>query len=452
MSHVLITRHSTWITEFQATFQRVHPQTTFTVKGEPYVCRIFLIIFLLPRLITFLTTLQRVPSQLHILDDTEAVIRVTMGGRRRQFEERRENCTRRWCAGTPVRRCAGVTVVPPVARLRRLRQCDGGWLCRYARVPVVPPVAPVRRCAGAPVGSRSTVYEFETCVRNPSCETRLAFWTNQSGQFYFRYLGTREQLADIFLKGTFTTIQLNSLMRLFDIHPPPWLNGDRSVSETFGSQFLSNVLTRCQPPTALSATSKVTLWRKAGRFVIWSTLRLGHPMPAQSWSSGGFANVSAWGNTAKPSVFFGTMRRRSQRFATGKLSRNKKRRDKRQKKDIHWSNEGELRRNTLQRHDHAAEKGDDASRDGAQVLTHPVHLQGLRRKPYGFIRWGRPLVRSILRAAQNGFVRCRGSVRINLVKKSSRKSIRVFRLNITFWWTNDLQTRTQSDIRLTENR
>ena len=46
-----------------------------------------------------------------------------------------------------------------------------------------------------------------------------------------RYLRTTEQLADMLIKCTFTTIQWKSVMSVFHLHPPPKLNVDRNFSE-----------------------------------------------------------------------------------------------------------------------------------------------------------------------------------------------------------------------------
>ena len=43
---------------------------------------------------------------------------------------------------------------------------------------------------------------------------------------------TVKQLADILIQGAYATIQWKSVMRLFDIHAPPELDVNRSISES----------------------------------------------------------------------------------------------------------------------------------------------------------------------------------------------------------------------------
>ena len=125
---------------------------------------------------------------------------------------------------------------------------------------------------------------------------------NLDSSMFSRYVGTREQLAAFLTNGAFATIKWKSLMRLLIIHPPPNLNGDRSVSESSCSAVSHNLFTHCRTPTAISATPKVGLGKKSWHIHVRSTLRLGKPSSRTKGCSTGVENNSAWKSRCRNKV------------------------------------------------------------------------------------------------------------------------------------------------------
>ena len=131
-----------------------------------------------------------------------------------------------------------------------------------------------------------------------------------------RHVHTTEQMADMMTKGACTSLQCKSPIQLFDVHPPPKSNVDRSFSES----CCSAVSPRTSHATcALSPPSKVGLgersWkipqqelkkpcvekphartRRAPSAVVEHCSAWRSPVPRKNCSSAGVANNSAMGN------------------------------------------------------------------------------------------------------------------------------------------------------------
>ena len=101
--------------------------------------------------------------------------------------------------------------------------------------------------------------------------------TDMDSSISIRYVRTKEQLADIWTKGAFTTNQLIYLMRLFDIHQStPKLKVDRSRCEPSCSDSFSKHPSRdVERLQLLARFRKWTVGRETGIFIKRKTLRLG---------------------------------------------------------------------------------------------------------------------------------------------------------------------------------
>ena len=97
-----------------------------------------------------------------------------------------------------------------------------------------------------------------------------------------RHVRTTEQLAGILTNGSFATMQWKTFVRLFNTHPPPTWNVNRSISESPCSAVSSHpspgLVQRPQLPARLRSQP---MGRRAWRIVIrncWSELRVVKPI------------------------------------------------------------------------------------------------------------------------------------------------------------------------------
>ena len=96
---------------------------------------------------------------------------------------------------------------------------------------------------------------------------------------------TAKQLADCLIQVAYATIQWKSLMRLFDIHAPPELDVNRSISDSYCSAVSALSFRAMSHATTHSVTSKADPWTKS-----------------QNQSSHGASKqCSAWGNSLRSS-------------------------------------------------------------------------------------------------------------------------------------------------------